>query len=99
MEEDFQPLTDIWAIYTQSLNAAVEEGYIDDEELALDYVWPQDLKFLEYEKTDVKKYVHERMAEVIDRIKNENGLDPNLIGGYIFRSVLCGMLWEKERTG
>jgi hypothetical protein len=96
---DSQPLTDIWNIYTQSLDEAVGEGFIDDEELAESYVWPGDLHFANWEQEDVKRYVHERMTEIVGKIKHGGGLDPNLIASYLFRSVLCGLMWEKERHG
>lgn len=94
-----QPLTTIWDHYTDSLDQATANGLVDDEEVSDNYVWPLDLKFGDWEQKDVQQYVHERMTEIVDRIKVQGGLDPNVIAGYIFRSVLCGMLWEKERIG
>ncbi len=99
MKEPTQPLSDIWEIYSGSIEQAINQGLIDDSELADDYVWPRDLNFADFESEDVKRYVHERMTEIVDRIKTQGGLDPNLMAGYIFRSVLCGMLWQVERTG
>lgn len=72
---------------------------MDDDELSDQYVWPLALGFGDMEQSDVKRYVHERMTELVDRIKGQGGVDPNLIAGYIFRSVLCGMMWEAERIG
>lgn len=97
--EDWQPLSNIWDSYSQSLEEAITQGYINDDELATEYVWPGDLHVGDSEQDDVKKYVHERMVEIVEKIKTDKGLDPNLIASYIFRSVLCGMLWEKERIG
>jgi hypothetical protein len=100
MSKDFeQPLSEIWEVYTTSLDEAVANGLIDDDTTNEDYIWPVDLKFGDWEQADLKRYVHERMTEVVDRIKTQNGLDPNLVAAYIFRSVLCGMMWEKERIG
>lgn len=97
--EDWQPLNQIWDTYTDSLDNAIANGFMDDDELSDSYVWPLALGFGDAETNDVKRYVHERMTEIVDRIKNQGGVDPNLIAGYIFRSVLCGMMWERERIG
>ena len=94
-----QPLSEIWNIYTESLDQAIANDLLTDEEFSDEYVWPNDLNFGDWEQEDVKRYVHERMTEITDRIKTRGGLDPNLIAGYIFRSVISGMLWEKERHG
>lgn len=97
--DDWQPLNDIWSIYANSLDAAVEEGYIDDPDIAHDYVWPVDLQLSEEEQTDLQKYTYERQSEIVGRVKSERGLNPNLIAGYIFRSVIVGMMWERDRKG
>ncbi len=95
----FQPLTDIWSTYNESLDVAVDRGLIDDPELAEDYVWPVDLGLYDSEQDDIKQYIQERMSEVMERTQSERGLDPNLVAAYLFRSVICGMLWEHERIG
>lgn len=97
--EEFHPLNDIWDVYTDSLDNALVEGYINDDEIAENYLWPNDLQIVAHEQEDMKKYVHERMVEIVERIKYDQGLDPNLIAALIFRSVMCGMMWEKERIG
>jgi hypothetical protein len=94
-----QPLSDIWEVYTQSLDQAITSGLLQDEEISQDYVWPTDLNFGDWEQEDVKRYVHERMVEIVDKVKSQGGLDSNLVMGYIFRSVISGMLWEKARIG
>jgi len=99
MSEDFQPLSDIWDAYTQSLDEAVRQGFLDDDELSDQYVWPVDLDISEWEQKDVQKYVHERMVEIVDRIKQQGGINPNIIAGYIFRSIICGMMFELDRIG
>jgi len=96
---DWQPLNEIWDVYTESLDEAIANGFMEDDQIADSYVWPAPLSFGDEEMDDVKRYVHERMTEIVDRIKNQGGVDPNLVAGYIFRSVLCGMMWEKERIG
>lgn len=97
--DDFQPLSDIWQNYNDSLSSAIDQGYIDDPDTAEHFVWPSDLKFGEGEQDDVQRYVHERMTEIVDRVKSDRGVDPNVIAGYIFRSVVVGMMWERERIG
>lgn len=96
---EWQPLTDIWETYNASLDEAVEQGYIDDPSLAEDYVWPVDLFLGDKEQDDVKRYVQDRMSEIVERVRTERGLDPNLVAAYLFRSIICGMMWERERIG
>ncbi|HMD81355.1 MAG TPA: hypothetical protein VKE92_08620 [Anaerolineales bacterium] len=99
MGKDFnQPLSEIWNIYTESLDQAIAQDLLS-EDISDDYVWPIDLQIGDWEQEDVKRYVHERMTEITDRIKARGGIDPNLIAGYIFRSIISGMLWEHERIG
>jgi len=99
-KEQWQPLTDIWHMYDQTLEEAVRNGYLDDEELAESYVWPEDLDFGEWEQKDVQRYIHERMTEIVDKLRaSGGGVNPNLIAGYLFRSIVCAMMWEKERIG
>lgn len=94
-----EPLSNIWDLYTDSLAEAVDGGYLSDDELSDQYVWPADLHFGKFEQDDVRKYVFERVNEIVDNVKSRGGMDANLVAGYIFRSVLCGMLWERERIG
>lgn len=96
---DNHPLTDIWDTYNESLSTAINEGFIDDPDTAEGFVWPHDLNFQDYEREDIKHYVHDRMTEIISSIKKSNGVDPNVIAGYIFRSVISGLLWEADRIG
>lgn len=99
MNDNEQPLSDIWEAYTESLDNAIAQGFLQDDVLSDFYVWPSDLEFQKWEQEDVQRYVHERMTEIIEKVKSGSGLNPNLIAGYIFRSMLCGMLWEHERIG
>lgn len=95
-----QPLSDIWDTYTESLDQAISNGLLLEQELADDYIWPNDLGLEDWEQEDVKKYVHERLTEIVEKVRSTNGtLDPNLIAGYLFRSVISGLLWEKARIG
>jgi hypothetical protein len=97
--DDWQPLTEIWDTYSESLDNAIANGFMEDDQLSEKYVWPGALNFGDAEQADMKRYVHERMTEIVDRIKTQGGVDPNLIAGYIFRSVICGCMWEKDRIG
>jgi hypothetical protein len=99
--EDFneQPLTDIWEVYSESLNKAISANLFREEDLSDDYVWPHDLLIDDWEREDVKRYVTERMSEIVDRLEVKKALEPNLIAAYLFRSVIAGMLWEKNRIG
>lgn len=96
---DLHPLNDIWDVYTTALDNADSNGFLTDEGMSEPYIWPTDLDWSDWEQQDVKRYVSERMTEIVDRIRSQGGLDPNTVAGYIFRSVLCGMMWERERIG
>lgn len=97
--EQWQPLSDIWTLYSQSLEEAIKAGYMTNDELSDQYIWPVDLKLAETEQGEIKAYVHTRMEEINEQIKKDNGLDPNVLANVIFRSMICGLLWQKERLG
>jgi hypothetical protein len=99
MNDPYHPLNDIWSIYNESMVAALDEGMMDNPEDAQEYVWPPDLNFGDFEQSDVQDYVQERVTEILDHVQHTNGVNPNVLAGYIFRSVLCGMLWQTERYG
>jgi hypothetical protein len=99
MDNDFHPLSDIWDEYQKSLDFAARTGVLDDPELSDAYAWPQDLRLNQLEQDDIKRYVQERTAEVINRIQKERGLDPNLVAAYIFRSIICALMLAAERRG
>lgn len=96
---DFQPLTDIYNVYSESIEAALKEGFINDPDLAEDYVWPFDLKIGDLERDDIRQYVNDRMVEIVERIHKDRGIDPNILAGTIFRSIISGMMFELERIG
>jgi hypothetical protein len=96
---EWQPLTEIYDEYSASLETAIQDGLLEDEEVAEDFIWPGALHIHSSEQDEVKRYVSERMTEIIERVKRDQGFDPNLIAGYIFRSVMCGMMWERDRYG
>ena len=95
----FQPLSNLWDIYNESLDIAIERDYISNPEMAEGYVWPHDLKLSESEKEDIQSYVHERLREIVDRLNEERTFNPHMVASYIFRSVIVGMLLSYERKG
>jgi len=99
VDKSIQPLTEIWDIYTHSLDQAIADGFLTDEEISDSYVWPHDLHLADWEEEDVKRYISDRMTEITERVKTRGGLDPNLVAGYLFRSIILGMLWHHERIG
>ena len=99
MKEKPHPLSDIWTNYSESLESAIKEGFIDDPDIAENFIWPGDLNLADFEQDDVKRYVHERMTEIVERVKKDNGVDPNIVAGYLFRSIVCSLMWEQERRG
>lgn len=96
---EWHPLNDIWKAYDDSLESAIAEGFIQDDDISDQYVWPVDLDLAEDEQSDVKVYVHERMQEIFERIKMDKGLDPNVLANVVFRSIICGLMWQKQRLG
>jgi hypothetical protein len=96
---EWHPLQDIWEAYGESLDTAIQEGFIHDDDVSDQYIWPIDLNVADTEQNDVKMYVHERMQEIFQCIKHDHGLDPNILANMIFRSIICAMMWEKERIG
>lgn len=95
----WQPLTDIWDNYHEVLSEADKAGLMDDPADAEDFVWPYDLAIGEEERDDIRQFVTHRMTEIVETIQRSKGVDPNLIAGYVFRSLLSGMMWERERIG
>lgn len=95
----WHPLTDLYETYQESVDTAVTEGFVDDPDLAEDYLWPPDLMLGAMEKDDIKKYVHERMTEIVESVQRNHGLDPNVLASIIFRTLQVGMMWERERYG
>lgn len=93
----WHPLTDHWNKYQERLEAADEEGLLDDPEIAQEIIWPDDLFLGEGEKDDLRDFVSNRLEELLANFDGD--FNPNLIGTYLFRSLLLGMLWERERIG
>lgn len=91
------PLTDIWAAYSQSLESSIESGEIDDQAIAEIYVWPRDLEITKDEREDIKRFVHERLSEILARHSHGVPIDHAIIASYIFRSILCGMMLARQK--
>lgn len=90
------PLTDLWVEYSLSLERSIETGDINDTEISDIYLWPRDLNLTEEEKDDIKRFVHERLLEIVQRHSGIH-LDNASIGSYIFRSVICGMMLDRQK--
>jgi hypothetical protein len=99
MTDKWSPIRDIWNDYDATLRTAKDEGKLDGElEEAHRIIYPQDLWIGSEEKDDIHEFVHDRMSEIVTESKTK-GVDPNMLGSYIFRALLAGMLWERERMG
>lgn len=90
---EWHPLNDIWDEYSTKLDEVTEV------ELADDIVWPTELFMGQGEREDVKEFVSERIEEMITHARNIGGINLQWIGGFLFKSLVAGMLWERERVG
>ena len=90
---DWQPLQDIWDDYSEKLDE-IESAEIADEEM-----WPYQLFMGMNEKEDVKQFVTDRISEMVSYAQNTGGINLQWIGGFVFKSLVAGMLWERERVG
>lgn len=90
---EWQPLNDLWDGYSTKLDN------VKEADLADDIVWPNDLFMGEQEKEDVKAFVSERIEEMISEAQRQQGINIQWIGGFLFKSLITGMLWERERVG
>ena len=97
--DEWRPLSNIWEIYTGSIKQAISQGLSNDPEVAEGYAWPPDLNFGSLEQDDVRSYVNDRMGEIIENLHANKGIDPNFIAAYIFRTLISGMMWERQRVG
>ena len=93
MSNKWKPLNNIWEDYSSKLDS------VNDAELADDLVWPQELFVADSEKDDVKTFVGERIEEMVLEANKGHGINLQWVGGFIFKSLVSGMLWEKERIG
>lgn len=96
----WQPLSDHWDEYQSNLESALADGLMDDPLDAQIIIYPDELFLGEGEKEDIRSFVTERLNEVYQSfMQNEEHFDPNVFGTYLFRSILIGMVWERERIG
>lgn len=96
----WQPLSDHWTTYKDKLEEAEAEGLLDDPENAQSVIYPEELFLGEGEKDDVREFITERLNELYQHYQQIDGkFDPNFVGTYVFRSIILGMLWERERIG
>jgi hypothetical protein len=97
--QKWEPLSEIWTHYTAEMMSAAEAGLLEDPEQAEHVAYPVDLYLGEGEKEDIRDFVSERMEEILEPIQNYQVFDPNQVASYLFRALICGMRWEKERIG
>lgn len=90
---EWNPLNNIYDFYSDSLDE------IEEAELAEDIVWPRELFMGDGEKEDVKVFVSQRIEEMVQEAQRNQGINIQWIGGYLFKSLVAGMLWERERVG
>lgn len=96
----WHPLTDHWKTYKERLEEAESNGLLDDPLDAQEIIYPDELFLGETEKEDVRDFITERLQELYNHYQvTEGSFDTNLIGTYIFRSIILGMMWERERIG
>lgn len=93
MMENWTPLNDIWDEYSEKLDS------VEESDMAQDLVWPRQLFLGEGEKGDVHNFVAERVKEMVEQAQRERGINLQWIGGLMFKSLVAGMLWERERVG
>jgi len=89
------PLSDIWHEYSQSLELSIESREIDDQAVAEIYIWPRDLELTEVEREDIKRFVHQRVSEILAR--HAFPIDHAIIASYIIRSIICGMMLARQK--
>lgn len=96
----WHPLTDHWINYQNKIDEADAAGLMDDPVDAQEIIYPDELFLGEGEKEDMRDFITERLNELYSHYQIVGGqFDPNMIGTYIFRSILLGMMWERERIG
>lgn len=105
----WRPLDAVWEGYQNRLQEADSEGMLDDPESAQEYVYPNDLRIGMIEREDIRSFVTDRMNEILNSMQesgvpeevamNELNLPINLTATYIFRALIAGMQWERDRLG
>lgn len=96
----WQPLNDHWDEYQAGLEEADAAGLLDDPERAQEVIYPEELNLGDNEKEDVREFVSDRLNELWTAYEQSGGgFNIDLIGTYIFRAIVLGMAWERERIG
>jgi len=93
MMAQFHPLNDILDDYSMKLDK------VEEADLADDVIWPNELFIGETEREDVKEFLNNRMHEIISQSNHGGGLNMQSFGAFLFKSLVSGMLWERERHG
>lgn len=91
--EKWQPLTDIWDEYSMKLDA------VQEADLAEEIIYPRELFMGEGEKADIKQFVTDRMEEMFHQAQSSGGVNLQWVSGFLFKSLITGMMWERERIG
>jgi hypothetical protein len=91
--DNWQPLTDIWDEYSMKLDS------IEEADLAEEIIYPYQLTMGELEKEDIKQFVTDRMTEMFEYAQRSGGVNLHWISGFLFKSLITGMMWERERVG
>jgi hypothetical protein len=90
---NWEPLTNIWDEYTIQLDS------VQEAELTEDIVYPPVLFMGDEEKQDIQKFVMDRVEEMTEEARARNGVNLQWIGAFLFKSLITGMVWERERVG
>lgn len=93
MEHNWQPLTTIWSDYSKRLDG------IESADLAEEIVYPADLFMGDAEKEDIKTFIASRMEEMVEQVQSAGGFNLHWLSGALFKCVVTGMIWERERIG
>ena len=97
---EWTPLTDHWNKYQAHLEKANDAGLFDDPIDAQEILYPAKLHLGEGEKEDIRSFITDRLNELYYAYMTQGEeFNPSLLGTYIFRSILLGMMWEQERIG
>lgn len=100
-DDKWNPINDVWEEYSSRLESFREMiPYIELEpEEMQNVLWPEDLYLGETEVKNAQEFVANRTIEILQLVKRYNGLHPDMLYSYIMKSLISGMLWEKERIG
>lgn len=98
MSEDWTPLLDHWDRHEKHIAEVTARAQEDDSAEVQEIIWPSELYFGEEEKEEVQRFINLRLNELMN-ISQHQPVTVEHIGGYLYRTLLAGLLWEKERIG